>query len=392
MRPLSSHDIQIGQGLSFAVFDRDGKLLLEAGHIVRSESQRDSLLQRGFVREEGASRRNGSSGGTEAAQNSIRISSGSVSTRSAWSTRVGPGLHRLRDELQPVLQRLAQPEGAENCNSAAALNEIRERLVGYVESDADTALATMQLSTRDDGQSARPIHATILVQLIGRAMQLPDIEISALMGAALTFDCTLTRLADIFNEQRAELTPEQRQAIKDHPECAVQSLRAAGIEDPIWLDAVLHHHERLDGSGYPHQLAGDSITVGARLIALVDTFCAMIRPRAYRGAVAATEAMRAIFLERGRRVDESMSARLIREIGIYCPGGLVRLDNGEIGVVFRRGVQAGKPLVRMLLDRQGRTDVDRPIRDTSQPGLGIVESLSAERYQALLPGLEKLWD
>jgi hypothetical protein len=46
----------------------------------------------------------------------------------------------------------------------------------------------------------------------------------------------------------------------------------------------------------------------------------------------------------------------------------------------------------MLVDRHGRTDVDRPIRDSSQPGLGIAESLSAERYQALLPGLEKLWD
>jgi HD-GYP domain-containing protein (c-di-GMP phosphodiesterase class II) len=391
VRPISSHDIQIGQGLSFAVFDRDGKLLLEAGHVVRSEGQRDSLLQRGFVRDDTAARR-GAGSGAEVAQDSLCTSARKTSAPSAWPTRVGPGLRRLRDDLKPVLQRLAQPDSADAENVAAALNEIRERLGGYVDSDADTALATMQLSTRDDGQSARPIHATILVRLIGQAMQMAEPEISALMGAALTFDCTLTRLADIFNEQRAELTPEQRQAIKDHPECAVQALRAAGVEDPLWLDAVLHHHERLDGSGYPHGLAGDAISVGARLIALVDTYCAMIRPRAYRGAVAATEAMRAIFLERGRLVDESMSARLIREVGIYGPGGLVRLDSGEIGVVFRRGLQAGKPLVRMLVDRHGRTDVDRPIRDTSQPGLGIAESLSAERYQALLPGLEKLWD
>ena len=314
------------------------------------------------------------------------------SASTPWPDKPAAGLARVREELAVLTRSLGRPDEELGPALGEQIKGLAERLVRYVNQDPDCALAVMQLSSREDGPASRPVHAAILTELLARKLDLDEAESRSLVGAALTFDCTLSRLADVFNEQRADLTDEQRRAIQDHPICAVQSLQALGIDDPVWIDAVAQHHERMDGSGYPMGLRGEAISRGARIIALVDIYCALIRPRAYRGAVSATEAMRAIFLERGKLVDEALAASMIREVGVFPPGALVRMEKGEIGLVFRRGDTPGKPRVRLLLDSMGRPIADRPEHDSSTAGEGIAEALSGERYQGLLTGQIKLWE
>lgn len=392
MRPLSRHEVEVGKALSSAVYDREGKLLLESGHVPTSERQCEMLIERGYVSDARADARAAAQSMQGPAQESLRIGSGPATTTRAWPSRVGAGIQRLRDELRPLLLGLSQGPGKGCKPLPEAMKELSLHLRTYVEQDADAVLAHLQLGARNDGIASRPIHAGALMLLITRVLELPAGEQEALLHAALTFDCALAPLARVLNEQRGELSPEQRAAVQEHTQRGVEWLRAAGVEDPLWLQAVAQHHERIDGSGYPQGLVGDQICRGARLLALLDTYCAMVRPRAYRGAIAATEAIRTIFLERGRRVDEGLAAQFVREIGVYPPGGLVRLENNEIAVVYRRGGNASKPRVRCLVDSYGRTEVERHERDTSVPGFAIAESLSNERYQGLLPGLEKLWD
>ncbi len=391
MRPLSEYEISVGQVLQARVYDRGGKLLLEAGHVVGSETSRSALIARGYVMDDsGLTRAAGAAAARPIESTPVAIRKSSAPT--PWPEKPVAGLARVREELASIVRSLGRPDEELGPALGEQLNELGTRLVRYVGQDPDCALAVMQLSSREDGPASRPVHAAILTDLLARKLDLAEAERNSLIGAALTFDCTLSRLADVFNEQRAELTDEQRRAIQDHPVCAVQSLRALGVDDPIWIDAVAQHHERMDGSGYPLGLQGDAISRGARIIALVDIYCALIRPRAYRGAVSATEAMRAIFLERGKLVDEGLAASMIREIGVFPPGALVRLEKGEIGLVYRRGDVPGKPRVRLLLDRMGRPIADRPEHDSSTAGEGIAEALSAERYQGLLTGQIKLWE
>lgn len=392
MRPLSEYEISVGQLLKTSVYDRSGTLLLESGHRVGSESARAALLERGFVQDDAGLTRNASRAAAPTGSDLPAFMLRKTVAPTPWPQHPVAGLARLRQELAAVVQRLGRPDEEIGPAMGQQIRDLAARLAQYVARDGDCALAVMQLSSREDGPASRPVHAAILAELLGRKLELDEAERASLVGAALTFDCTLTRLADVFNEQRAELTDEQRRVIQDHPLCAVQSLRLMGIDDRIWIDAVGQHHERMDGSGYPHGLEGDAISHGARLIALIDIYCALTRPRAYRGAVSATEAMRAIFLERGKLVDESLAANMIREIGVYPPGALVRLENGEIGLVYRRGDTPGKPRVRVLLDRMGRPVPDRPEQCTDAQGAGIAEALSVERYQGLLVGQIKLWE
>lgn len=175
-------------------------------------------------------------------------------------------------------------------------------------------------------------------------------------------------------------------------DCLIASACAAGVGDPLWLEAVLHHHERLDGSGYPHGLRGDDIPHLARLLGIVDIYTAMLRPRTYRDAVPARMALRNIFLERGKQVDEALATLLIKELGVYPPGTLVRLANDEIGVVLHRGGDAAHPQVSRLMTAEGYRASVAVVRDTHAAEFQIVDSVPHGRYPGLLPNIAALWN
>src|SRR5690606_21179894 len=121
-------------------------------------------------------------------------------------------------------------------------------------------------------------------------------------AAARTFDVALAPMSAALNRQESALTPDQRAIVDAHAQLGVELLQVAGMDDPVWLEAIANHHERLDGSGYPRGLQGNEICRGARLLAIVDIYSAMVRPRAWREAVHARHALRSLFLERGRLV------------------------------------------------------------------------------------------
>lgn len=378
MRPLQEQDVVLGSPLAQAVYDAEGKLLLERGHVVRSISVRGALLERGFVEEAAA-----------AVESEAEAFGGAPLTTSlAMQPSVFAGLRGILDALIDVQQRLLRgdPQGL------AGLQHLNTLLARYAEADVDAAMAAMQLSAPEDGFTARPIHAALLVRMLAGTAGLDPDTTHSLCAAALSHDLALLPQAATLHRQSEPISPEQRADIDQHTLQAARLLQDAGLDDPIWLDAVLHHHERLDGSGYPHRLSGERIGRGTRVVTLVDTYCAMIRPRAYRGAVQSKDALRALFLERGTAVDEALTALFIKQVGLYPPGGIVRLASNEVAIVTRRGENTTQPQVRRLLKSDSTPDIDRIARDTADPRYAIAESLSQDSYRALLRGVERLWE
>ncbi len=378
MRPLQEEDVVLGSPLAQAVYDAEGKLLLERGHVVRSTSVRGALIERGFVEEAAA-----------AVESEAEAFGGAPLTTSlAMQPSVFAGLRGILDALIDVQQRLLRgdPQGL------AGLQHLNSLLARYAEADVDAAMAAMQLSAPEDGFTARPIHAALLVRMLAGTAGLDPETTHSLCAAALSHDLALLPQAATLHRQSEPISPEQRADIDQHTLQAARLLQNAGLEDPTWLEAVLHHHERLDGSGYPHRLSGERISRGTRVVTLVDTYCAMIRPRDYRGAVQSKDALRALFLERGTAVDEALTALFIKQVGLYPPGGIVRLASNEVAIVTRRGPNTTQPQVRRLLKSDSTPDIDRIARDTADPRYAIAESLSQDSYRALLRGVERLWE
>jgi hypothetical protein len=150
------------------------------------------------------------------------------------------------------------------------------------------------------------------------------------------------------------LPAELLAVVQAHPARSHALLRASGVDDPLWLELVLQHHERPDGSGYPQGLRGAAINPLAQLLSLADIYCAMVLPREYRTGIRAQQAVRQIFLARGQAVDAGLAADFIGEIGVFPPGSFVRLANGETGVVVRRGApRRESPLVSCIRSPRG---------------------------------------
>jgi HD-GYP domain-containing protein (c-di-GMP phosphodiesterase class II) len=385
MRRARPSDVVFQHTLPHSVYDSEGHLLLEAGELVSSEHMRDALLERGFVADEK------SVGGKRYAPvRSEEITTGQgLSLSMARSRNPSVDVLALRDQLHSLLQRLLRPDSA---GLADAIRSLRDRLIELIEHDDDAVMGAIQISTIEDSATARPMHAGMLSYQIGKAIGLDDATLRALTGAGLTYDVALAPLAATLNHQTSAPTPEQKRLILEHPLRGMEALMRAGVAESTWLNAVLHHHERLDGSGYPSRQSGDEVSQGARILGMVDTYCALVRPRAYRGAVSLSEALRVLFMERTSKIDADLANLFVTQIGLYPAGTVVRLQSQEIAVIYRRGARPDAPRVRVVLNTFGKSDVSRPERDTSQPNFQIVETLQADRYVGLLAGIERIWD
>jgi hypothetical protein len=368
LRPLRPEDVEIGRPLTMPVYDRAGALLLRPGECVESEQQRDLLLRRGSQ------------------VPLVRRKEADTPARPPGPIAVMVQLHR---EVAMLHRRLLS-------GTAAGVQKRVAKLITTIETcldqDADATLASMQLQLDPANHAARQTHAAIIAMFATRAMGMEASIARGVAGAAITYDLALGPLAVQLNRQSERLSYTQLAQVRAHPEVGKRLLEAAGVSDPVWLDAVLHHHERLNGSGYPHGLRGGEISEPTRLLAIIDIYTAMLRPRMYREALPARMALRSIFLERGKHVDEGLAMMLVKELGVYPPGTLVRLANDEVGIVVRRGEDAAHPQVARILLPDGTRDSHHLRRDTREDGLHIVDTVPFDRLPWVADEAATLWD
>lgn len=114
------------------------------------------------------------------------------------------------------------------------------------------------------------------------------------------------------------LTPDERASAERHPVVGAEMLRSVPVLVPV-AEAVLHHHEKWDGTGYPGGLEGGEIPVLARVVALADAWDAMTHDRPYQGALPGSEALSRILAAAGSHFDPHLAgvfASLVREEGL----------------------------------------------------------------------------
>lgn len=198
----------------------------------------------------------------------------------------------------------------------------------------------------------------------------PETVESTLRRVALTMNVCMTDLQNKLALQVEPPTPAQRAAIDSHPQGSSDMLRALGVGDPVWLEAVRDHHRQFPGPLREKTTAQRM----ARLVQRADMFAARLSPRASRAPISPAAAMQACYFDENRQVDEA-GAALIKAVGIYQPGSFVRLVTDEIAVVVRRGLNTSTPRVAVVVNRSGLPTGEPIVRDTSQREYRIVASV-----------------
>jgi len=374
-RPLPDIPIQVGDALPFTVFDRTGKALLVKGNVIDSDLMLVRLQERGMV-EDGVGGLRQEVGRPDEPRPRIVEERQTVRLRDA------------QDELT-LIHRDLQAGTAQD--ATARVSALAVQLRDAYEQDPDQAMGLLQLEATDHRLSRRLMHAAVLTQVLALPSGLPADHRLSLMCAALTFDVALAPMSEQLAAQTTPLSEAQWRAIQSHTLESVDLLQRCGVNDPIWLEAVRDHHERVDGTGYPRGLRGETVSIEARILGIVDIYSAMIRPRAYRDAQPSRVALRDIFLERGQRIDERLAMMFIKELGVYPPGTMVKLANGEIAVAVRRTTDGAHPQLRCVIGRDGAPLAYPQIRDSRNPETAISEIVSASQYRSGLGSLNVLW-
>ncbi|RTL48251.1 MAG: hypothetical protein EKK46_16145 [Rhodocyclaceae bacterium] len=401
MRQIPPGTLEVGKPIPFDCYDAAGTLLLRKGNLLDSEKQLESLLSRGLFAEIPDAKAeatapartlspfdlvDGCKSRLIAMLNQLRIDSAAIipQTEDVASLKA-EYRHNAAQRCATEEAKNAMPEGL-----SARVVEIARVIQRICQMDADAALGHVHLSTDGRYTAMHPLHCGILSEIIGLALGLGQGERIPVICAALTANVAILNLQERLHKQDNALTENQRKLLRLHPALSREMLIELGVHDEAWLAAVLHHHERYDCSGYADGLVGEAIPIAARIVGLTDIYDAMIKPRGYRTPVASKEALRDIFLKRGGKVDEAMAKTLIKEFGIYPPGSFVKLKNGEVAIVFKRGKSATTPLVRSVVAPRG-APLERPLRrDTSEAGYAVLDIAPPDPMVKV--DFRQLWD
>jgi HD-GYP domain-containing protein (c-di-GMP phosphodiesterase class II) len=349
--------ITLGRPLPFGVRDEDGKLLLARGHLIKTDAQLSALLARGVYAE--AVEVDAASSGRIAEAGSRRLTIFDLWDQAIW---------RLDRLLKSIDQ---EPSFSQRCD------EFASQIMALVERDTDIAI---YLSVRHDQRRlpqyglTHSLHCALVCQLMGARSSWPVGRTRTLVKAALTMNLPIIELQGRYSVH-GRLSEEQMAEIRKHPTQAVERLSAAGVDDPLWLQTVLEHHERPGGGGYPNDLRDPSPT--ANVLRMADVFMAKISPRTSRPALSIQEAARQMYSESG---GDPAAAAIIKEYGVYPPGNVVRLGSGELAIVIRRGATGLTPVAAAITDKSDVPTVHTKQRDTAQPAYAIK---GVEPYSAL---------
>ncbi|WP_126456986.1 HD-GYP domain-containing protein [Sulfuriflexus mobilis] len=348
---LNKGEVRIGQELPYAVYDAYGKLLLREGYIIASAYQLDNLMRRGMYR---------------------RREDENSRTRAVSAYRESPFLR-----LQVLSQRLTGLQvaiAAGQTEAAAGMRRLSKDIQRLCEEAPDALLAAVHLVHEDLYTTYHPLHRGILCELVGAQLDLPLERRLSVMSAALTANIAILELQNQLYEQKAPLSPEQKLKIHAHPSESVRLLKAAGVDDQLWLDVVLQHHERINGEGYPLGLKAPLIIEEANLLAVMDRYTAMVSSRSYRKSMMATAALRKFLLQAGGEFDEKLSLLLIKQLGIYPPGTFVKLINGEMAVITKRNQKGSmQPQASSFISPRGGMFANPLRRDCSLKEYAIKE-------------------
>ncbi|MDK8462618.1 HD-GYP domain-containing protein [Marinobacter sp. SS13-12] len=278
--------------------------------------------------------------------------------REAWS------------KTQTFVERVTRDiEQGNDLNLQDARPVIRD-CVESIKANASAMFWMNRIKSRDAYTAEHCLRVAIFTVAFARFLGMPDedLEIAGMCG--LLHDLGKLKVPPEILNKPGALSREEFAIMQKHTTFGYELLRADTTLDPIIRDVTRHHHERVDGSGYPQQLQEWQISRFARLVSIVDAFDAMTSDRCYRDGIPASDAIRILYRNRGRQFDADMVEAFIRMIGIYPPGTLVELTTGEVALIV--AVHPGKklkPRVEVLLDTEKKAVTPRTI-DLANPTPG----------------------
>ncbi|WP_433909066.1 HD-GYP domain-containing protein [Sphingomonas yabuuchiae] len=214
---------------------------------------------------------------------------------------------------------------------------------------AAAMIAVTRLKDREQYIYIHSVAVGTLMMNLARHLGLSEEDVHVAGMAGLLHDIGKMRIdADVLDKP-GRLNAEEMIEIRRHPGLGHKILVDMQDLDPRILDVCRHHHERMDGAGYPDGLRGDEISQFVRISSVCDVYDAVTSIRPYKRAWSPHEAL-AQMLEWDGHFDPETLRAFIANLGIQPFAALVRLHSNRLGIVMREGDSPTSPIVRTFFD------------------------------------------
>ncbi|OHE03941.1 HD domain-containing phosphohydrolase [Sulfurimonas sp. RIFOXYB12_FULL_35_9] len=170
----------------------------------------------------------------------------------------------------------------ENKINIECLHLIVQSIIYLVKYDASFLKSTIPYFVNDNMLKNHSLQVAIYALVIGNILKFKDDDLLKLGVAALLHDIGFKKIDETIINKKSMLTPQEISLMQKHSQHSVEIIEQNKIHDPYIINAVMHHHERYDGSGYPNQLMGDEISNFASIVGICDVFDALTNNRPHR--------------------------------------------------------------------------------------------------------------
>jgi putative nucleotidyltransferase with HDIG domain len=247
-----------------------------------------------------------------------------------------------------------------------AAGALVEEITDSVVRNPGALISLARLKSVDDYTYMHSVAVCALMVALARQLGIDEKTTREAGMAGLLHDLGKAMMPmDVLNKP-GKLTEEEFAIMKSHPAEGHRMLVEGGVVGEIPLDVVLHHHEKVDGSGYPKGFKGDEISLFAKMGAVCDVYDAITSNRPYKAGWDPAESIRKMTEWSTGHFDQRVFQAFVKSVGIYPIGSLVRLESGRLGIVVDQTEKSLlTPKVRVFFSVKANAHIPPEVVDLS---------------------------
>ena len=249
---------------------------------------------------------------------------------------------------------------------AEAAAPLVEEISNSVMRNPGALISLARLKTADDYTYMHSVAVCALMIALARQLGLDEKQTREAGMAGLLHDLGKAMIPLEVLNKPGKLTDAEFDLVKTHPEEGYKLLLEGKDVSEVVKDVCLHHHEKVDGSGYPKGLNGETMSLFAKMGAVCDVYDAITSNRPYKAGWDPAESIKRMAEWKGH-FDPMVFQAFVKSLGIYPIGSLVRLESGKLGVVIEQGEQSLlKPRVKVFFSTRAQAYITPEVIDLAR--------------------------